>query len=123
MPGRTKVRKFSAAQEGEFRMRVLDILSNSDNALSIEEIQRKDMILQGLSGQKMSRVLNYLVEMGFVRKAKSKTLGRMVYKSISVMAEQGYDVTPQHKEYNGMDWELEEEINRMFASEEDEDYE
>lgn len=123
MPGRSKVHKFSAAKEGEFRMRALDVLSNSENAMTIEEIQKEDMILRGLSSQKLSRVLGYLVEMGFVRKAKSKTLGRMVYKSISVMAEQGYEITPTEKPYDGTDWELEEEINRMFSNDEEEYYE
>lgn len=110
MPGRS-TKKFSAKQESEFRMRALGVISESEEALTIDEIKSRDFTLQSLSTQKMSRILGYLVEMGFIRKAKSKSLNRMVYKSVAVMAAQGYDVEgPFKKDYTGLDWELEEEI-------------
>ena len=42
--------------------------------------------------QKMARILGHLIEMGNVVKAKSKSKNRMVYKSLAVMRDQGYDV-------------------------------
>lgn len=92
MPGRVSKTKYSTVQEGEFRFRVLDILNNSDEALTIDEIKSQDMILQPLTSQKLSRVLGHLIEMGLVKKAKSKKMNRMVYKAVTKMIEQGYDV-------------------------------
>lgn len=93
MPGRTRTAtKYSTVQEGEFRFRVLDVLNNSEEALTIDEIKSQDMILQPLTTQKLSRVLSHLIEMGLVRKAKSRHMNRMVYKAVAKMVEQGYDV-------------------------------
>lgn len=91
MPGRTRT-KLSVEKEGELRMRTLDVLANSQEAITIDEIKSRDFVLSPISTQKMSRVLAHLIEMGLVRKAKSKSLGRMVYKSVAVMIEQGYNV-------------------------------
>lgn len=93
MPGRTRTTtKYSTVQEGEFRFRVLDVLNNSEEALTIDEIKSQDMILQPLTTQKLSRVLGNLIEMGLVRKAKSRRMNRMVYKAVAKMVEQGYDI-------------------------------
>lgn len=118
MPGRARTRKFSAAKESEFRMRILGVLATSEEAMTIDEIKRCDFTLQGLSTQKMARILGYLIEMGFVRKAKSKSLGRMVYKAVSVMAEQGYDVENPYGKYTSTNWELEEEMTLSYDEEE-----
>lgn len=92
MPGRSTGRKMSVEKEGELRMRTLSILADSDEALTIDEIKSRDFILTPITTQKMARVIGHLIEMGLVRKAKSKSLGRMVYKAVSKMVEQGYDV-------------------------------
>ena len=119
MPGVTRGRKLSALKEAEIKFGVLHILQNSDEAMTIESIKANDTMLLGrLSSQKMARVLGNLVEMGLVKKAKSKSLGKMVYKSVSKMIEQGYSVdevvTPVgYKEYSGIDWELEAEMESM----------
>jgi Fe2+ or Zn2+ uptake regulation protein len=89
MPGVT--RRISTTQENELRLRVLDILNDADDAMTIADIQSRDMVLQPMTSQKLTHVLAYLVEMGFVRKAKSKHLNRMVYKAVSKMEEQGYE--------------------------------
>jgi hypothetical protein len=91
MPGRTRT-QVSTTLEGDFRIRTLDILNNSDDGLTIDQIKQRDMVLSPLTSQKMARVLGYLVEMGFVKKAKSRSTGRMVYKAVSKMEEQGYEV-------------------------------
>ncbi len=86
-------RKYTAEQESEFRFRILDILNEQEEAIDINEIKSQaPMLLGHLSYQKMSRILNYLIEMGLVRKAKYKATNRMVYKSVSKMTEQGYEV-------------------------------
>lgn len=92
MPGRSTGRKISVEKEGELRMRTLSILADSDEALTIDEIKSRDFILAPITTQKMARVIGHLIEMGLVRKAKSKSLGRMVYKAVSKMVEQGYDI-------------------------------
>lgn len=117
MPGRVRSRKFSPQKESEFRMRILGILAASEEAMTIDEIKRRDFTLQGLSTQKIARVLGYLIEMGFVRKGKSKSLGRMVYKFVSVMTRQGYNVDSPHGKYGSDNWELEEEMALRYKEE------
>ena len=96
MPGRSTGRKMSIEKEGELRMRTLSILADSNEALTIDEIKSRDFILAPITTQKMARVIGHLIEMGLVRKAKSKSLGRMVYKAVSKMVEQGYDVEEEN---------------------------
>ena len=96
MPGRSTGRTMSVEKEGELRMRTLNILADSDEALTIDEIKSRDFILAPITTQKMARVIGHLIEMGLVRKAKSKSLGRMVYKAVSKMVEQGYDVEEEN---------------------------
>ena len=125
MPGRTRTRKLSAAKEGELKLRVLDVLNNSDDAMTLDDIKASDITLAGLTTQKLSRVIGNLAEMGLVRKSRSKSLGRMVYKTVAKMIEQGYDMPPEPahvpmRAYMGVDWELEDE--RPQVSEEEEDY-
>ena len=78
-------------------MRILSILNESEEAMTIDEIKSQDMILQPLTSQKMARLISNLIEMGFARKGKSKSLGRMVYKAVAVMIRQGYDVNEEEK--------------------------
>lgn len=92
MPGRVRVHKLSPERESEYRFRILDILNDSENGMTIDQIKSQDMLLQPLTSQKMARLITGLIEMGLVRKGKSKALGRMVYKAVAVMVRQGYDV-------------------------------
>lgn len=93
MPGYTRRSVYTEEMNSEFRFRILDVLNNNDEAMTAQQIQEQDMILKPLSIQKMSRLLAYLVDMGLVRKGKAKTAGsRMMYKSVSKMLEQGYNV-------------------------------
>lgn len=124
MPGRVKVRKMSATQESEIRMRTLAVLLDSDEALTTDQIKSRDIVLAPITSQKMSRILNYLLEMGFVRKAKSKVSGRMVYKAVSKMQEQGYDVpaaADTMRPYNGLEWDFEDSIMALANKGEDEE--
>lgn len=97
MPGRVRVHRPSLEKEGEYKMRILSILNESEEAMTIDEIKNQDMILQPLTSQKMARLIGNLIEMGLVRKGKSKSLGRMVYKAVAVMISQGYDVNEEEE--------------------------
>lgn len=77
MPGKSS--RFTAAQNAQLEVAALGVLVNSERALTVEEIQHCDMTLTGYTPQKMSRVLNTLVDKGFVCKTKSKEKNRMVY--------------------------------------------
>ena len=95
MPGRVRVHRSSPEKEGEYKMRSLSILNESEEAMTIDKIKSQDMILQPLTSQKMARLISNLIEMGLVRKGKSKNLGRMVYKAVAVMVRQGYDINEE----------------------------
>lgn len=90
MPGR-RTSKYTKDQNALFQGEVMVILADSEEALTIEQIQQRSITLTGLSPQKMARILSHLIEMGNVTKAKSKSMGKMVYKSLAVMRRQGYD--------------------------------
>ena len=87
-----KTSKYSPRVNQELEIRVLDILAHSEESLSIQQIQQSDIILSKHTSQKITRILSKLIEMGFVRKGKSKSTNRMMYKAVSVMIAQGYDI-------------------------------
>lgn len=90
MPGKTSRYKKdkTAIWEGEVMM----ILANSQDAMTIDMVKNSSITLTGMTSQKMARILGHLIEMGLVRKGKSKSSGRMMYKAVAVMEEQGYEV-------------------------------
>lgn len=90
MPGVKK--KYSKEQTAIWRGEILLKLSQSEEAMSIQQLQAGSMFLNGVSSQKMARILADCVDMGLVRKAKSRVSGLMMYKSVGVMQRQGYDV-------------------------------
>lgn len=84
--------KYTIEQSQEIMMRAFGALCDSDQPMTIDEIQQADLFLVSTTAQKMARVLNELVEKGVVAKTKSKAKGgRMVYMSIEVLEKQGYD--------------------------------
>ena len=84
--------KYTQEQNSELKVRALGVLADSPSALTIPEICAIDMGLNGQTPQKMARVLNDLVEAGFVMKTNSKSKGRMVYAAVSQLEDQGYDI-------------------------------
>lgn len=90
MPG--VKRKYSAQQTAIWRGEILLKLSHSPEAMSIQQLQAGSMFLNGVSSQKLARILAECIDMGLVRKAKSRASGLMMYKSVAVMQEQGYDI-------------------------------
>ena len=87
MPGRRT--GTTKAQNQMYEFETLSVLSESPNALTITDICNKSMTLNGLTPQKMARILSQLVNMGLVRKTQSKSKGRMVYIAQSQLEEQG----------------------------------
>jgi uncharacterized protein YejL (UPF0352 family) len=81
MPGYRKSSKYSSEKNGEIRSRLIDVLNNNQESMSMKEMQAQDMILNSLTTQKMARELNYLVDMGVVQKAQSRLKKSMVYKA------------------------------------------
>lgn len=90
MPGVKK--KYSKEQTAIWRGEILLKLSHSPEAMSIQQLQAGSILLNGVSSQKLARILAECIDMGLVRKAKSRASGLMMYKSVAVMQEQGYDV-------------------------------
>lgn len=91
---------YSKDQTNEWQGRIAIILAGAEEALSIPEIQERDICLQGITPQKMAKMLGTLAEYNLVGKAKGKN-GRMMYKSLAVMEKQGYDVEPYMKGVSG----------------------
>ena len=119
MPGRVKSKREKRV-DNELEMRILDILYHAteyDNP-TLDWIKNQDMIVGQYSTQKLSHIIGFLISMGLVKKGKSKSLGRMVYRSVSRMYEDGYEeedplenvTVPEPKMYNGREWDLEEEM-------------
>lgn len=114
MPGRSRTTTRPEVN-ADYKFRILDVLNNTDDSMTLDEIRMNDMILRPLSNQKISRLISDLIDFGLVQKGKSKSLGRMMYKATSKMREQGYEVDEpevptefEHK-YATHNWELEEE--------------
>lgn len=84
--------KYSDAQTNEWKGRAAVVLAESEEAMNIDQIKGKDMVLSQVTPQKMARMLNALVEQGFAAKAKNRD-GRVIYKSLAVMERQGYDIS------------------------------
>lgn len=118
MPGRT--RRTSAKTDGELKMRVLSVLDEADESImpTLDWIKQQDIILSPYSTQKLSRILGALVDIGLVRKGKSKSLGRMVYRLTSKMREAGYETDVEEeagfgipvRPWNGTEWDVEDEV-------------
>ena len=89
-----KKSKYSAATRGSVKMAVIDVLNTYPQAMTITEICASDMTLMNQTTQFMSRILNELVEMGMVKKAKSKKKKRMVYMAVCHL-DKAYDEEDQ----------------------------
>lgn len=84
--------RYTAEQNHRWTVEAMVVLSEAKEAMTCEQIRMADLDLLNVTPQKMSRILNDLVEGGFVMKTKAKS-GLMKYKSVSVMLEQGYNPT------------------------------
>lgn len=94
--------KYSKEFTNEMTGRIAVILADAKNGMTIEEIQGLDMNLVGITAQKMARMIGHLVEMGMVAKSKGRD-GRMRYRSLASMEEDGIDVEPYRYGANMLD--------------------
>lgn len=72
--------KYTTAQTQEIKMRAMEVVCNSIQALTIDEIKQADIYLVSATSQKLARVLGDLAEFGIIEKIKNKS-GRMTYMS------------------------------------------
>ena len=83
--------KYTEQQNQSWTVAAMIVLSESQEAMTCDQIRQSDLELVGVTPQKMARILSGLVERGLVVKTKGKD-GRMRYKSVGVIIEQGYNL-------------------------------
>lgn len=83
--------KYSSAQNEQLIAAVVDVLEDSPVAMTISDICVRRPSLAGQTSQKMSRILNELIEYGLVRKSLNKQTKRMMYISVNQLVSQGYE--------------------------------
>ncbi len=86
-----KKSKYTPAQNQEWMMVAYNVLCESSESMTNEEIRHTDLSLTYVTQQKMSRLLNQLVEDGYILKSKGRD-GRTRYKAVEVLVSQGYDI-------------------------------
>ena len=92
MPGRRS--KYTVDFNSEMKTALTCALLEAKEAVNIDQLKLFDMRLNGLTTQKAARLLNEMIEMGFCVKSKDSRTGRMLYKAVGVMDEQGYEIGP-----------------------------
>ena len=83
--------KYTEQQNQSWTVAAMIVLSEAQEAMTCDQIRQSDLELVGVTPQKMARILSGLVERGLVVKTKGKD-GRMRYKSVGVILEQGYNL-------------------------------
>lgn len=83
--------KYSPAQTQMWSVAAMVVLNDSREAMTCDQIRQSDLCLIEVTPQKLARILGEMVEAGFVAKTKGKD-GRMRYKSVGVLIEEGYDL-------------------------------
>ena len=91
-----RTQKYTDKFTNEMTGRIAIVLAESQKGLTIPEIQSLDMVLTGITSQKMARMLSHLIEVGLVGKAKGRD-GRMHYKCLGVIEAEGGD--PEYYRY------------------------
>ena len=91
MPGRTSMAKTSLKVDAELKVRIISVLDEAIQP-TLEWIKMQDLMLSPYTTQKLARLMTSLIDMGLVKKAKSRSTGKMVYRLTAKMKEDGYDV-------------------------------
>lgn len=105
--------KYSKEFTNEMTGRIAVVLAEEQQALTISDIQSKDIRLTGITSQKMARMINHLVDVGFVAKAKGRD-GRMVYKCLAVLEEEGVD--PEIYRYGANTYDKVNEFKKEYIA-------
>lgn len=111
--------KYSKEFTDEMTGRIAVILAEEQAALNIQEIQQRDVNLVGITSQKMARMINHLVDVGLVAKAKGKD-GRMVYKCLATLEAEGVD--PEIYRYGANMKDKAEEFQKRYIEDHPEYY-
>ena len=106
--------KYSKEFTNEMTGRIAVILAETQEGLTIQQIQCHDPNLVGITSQKMARMINHLVDMGLVAKAKGKD-GRMVYKCLATLEAEGVD--PEVYRYGANMRDKPEDFSRRYMAE------
>lgn len=85
-----QISKYSKEFTNEMTGRIAIVLAEGQEEMTIQQIQCHDPNLVGITSQKMARMINHLVDVGLVAKAKGKD-GRMVYKCLATLEKEGVD--------------------------------
>ena len=83
--------KYTEQQNQSWAVAAMIVLSEAQEAMTCDQIRQSDLELVEVTPQKMSRILGELIERGLIVKTKGKD-GRMRYKSVGVIIEQGYNL-------------------------------
>lgn len=81
--------KYSKELTQHWTTKAMIILAEAQRNMTCKEIQQEDLELTRVTPQKMSRILNELVEKGLVMKSKGKS-GLMHYKAVGTILKEGY---------------------------------
>lgn len=92
MPGRKSSSPYTTQMTNDITMRILAVLVENPKPMTISEISNEDLLLRGITSQKMTRSLTRLCDAGLILKTKSKSKGRMVYMDAMAFKEQGFDL-------------------------------
>lgn len=92
--------KYSAQQDAIIEGCAMVKLAEATEAITLDDIIRGEPLLTGVSTQKLARVMTKFVDMGFIVKTKRRD-GRMVYKTVARMEEEGYTRDPVTHLYGG----------------------
>ena len=106
--------KYSKDFTDEMTGRIAVVLAEAQEAMNIQQIQLQDLNLVGITSQKMARMINHLVDVGLVAKAKGKD-GRMVYKCLATLEAEGVD--PEIYRYGANMFDKVEDFKKRYAKE------
>lgn len=105
--------KKSREKDSELKVRAIAALDKAEDCdtPTIDWIKTQDIVLSDYTHQKLCRVLNNLVDMGLVRKGKSRSKNKMVYRLVSKMREDELKYNDKIKKaYRGIEWDFEDEF-------------
>ena len=86
MPSRNSSSPYTTQMTNDITMRILSVLIENPQPMTISEICNADLLLRNITSQKMTRSLTRIL------KSKSKAKGRMVYMDADAFAKQGFDL-------------------------------
>ena len=90
-----KKSKYSKEYNAEMRVALMEALCQAKESVTIDQLKCYNIKLVDMTTQKAARLLNEMVEMGLAVKGKNKASGKVTFKAVGVMIEQGYELGPE----------------------------